>query len=113
MAEKAKPGLHQECWQLMVVLHTAQTGGGVPGSNWEEKEGMGWGDWDYSLSSPRSSTRITREGRKYGGDEAGWLDNRAGAFALKEREKREEGKKLSKPATTEREDLKSQGKNNN
>lgn len=41
MAEKAKPALHQECWQLMAVLHSAQTGGGVPGSYWEEIGGMG------------------------------------------------------------------------
>lgn len=83
---------NQEGWQWMVVVHSAQTGGGVPGSNWEEKEGMGWGDWDHSLSSLRSSTRITREGRAHEGNAAGWLDNRAGAFALKETERRREGK---------------------
>lgn len=69
---------------------------------------MGWGDWDYSLSSPRSSTRTTGEGRAHGRSEAGWLDNRAGAFALKEKT----GKKSSRRAATGRQELKSQGNNN-
>lgn len=38
---EAKQGLHQECWQFIIFLHSAQTGGGVPGWNWEEKEGGG------------------------------------------------------------------------
>lgn len=41
----------------------AQTGGGVPGWNWEEKKG---GIWEYSLSSPRSTTHNWRRTRAPG-----------------------------------------------
>lgn len=71
---------------------------------------MGWGDWDYSLSSPRSSMRITREGRAHGRSRAGWLDNTAGTFALRRERERRRGKKLPTPAAAGRDDQKSQGK---
>lgn len=50
----ASHGLHQDSWLLMVSLQSVQTGGWGASSNGEEKRGMGWGDWDYSLSSSRS-----------------------------------------------------------
>lgn len=37
---KSRQGLHQECWQL---IHSAQTGGGVPAETGRRKGGVGLG----------------------------------------------------------------------
>ncbi|KAK5620182.1 hypothetical protein CRENBAI_000985 [Crenichthys baileyi] len=42
---------------FLAVGRLRRQGGGVRGSNWEEKTGI----WEYSLSSPSSSTSTTGE----------------------------------------------------
>lgn len=63
---------------VIVFLQSAQTGGGVPGCNWEEKEG-GFGN---SLCPPFAEHHTTGEERRrglpVGEGKTGWLDIRAG-----------------------------------